>query len=130
MKLYISGKIEGGVLKLTQKDKYYRKILTGEFNDKPVIVTIEPYQQTRNDAQNRLYWSRYVYSFANAWGVTPEQAHEVIKREFLPVIIEIKGKKYKVGGSTAKLSISKFAELCNRLDEYANENGITLFEYE
>lgn len=130
MKVYITGKVEGGALKITQKNKYYRKILAEEYNNSDVVITIEHFKQGRSDAQNRLYWSRYVYSFAHAWNVSPEQAHEIIKLEFNPIVVTANGKTYKIGGSTAKLSISKFAELCNILEEYANDNGIQLFEYE
>lgn len=130
MKLYITGRVEGGVLKITQKNKQYRKILNDEYNDSNVIITIEHLQNNRSDPQNRLYWVRYVYALAAAWNVTPEQAHEIIKVEFLPTIISANGKEYVVGGSTSKLSVSGFAELLNRLEEYGNDNGIHFFDYE
>lgn len=129
MKLYLTGKVDNGSLQITQKNKYYREILRGaDYNNKSVSIVIEPLTSNRSDEQNRLYWGRYVASFAKEWSVSLEQAHEVLKREFNPTYIIIKDKKYKVGGSTSKISVSKFGEYIARLELYAIENQIPLLD--
>lgn len=126
MKLYLTGKVIDGSIKITQKDKYYKEVLEQEFNNKEIIIEISHVKKTRSDEQNKLYWSQYVLAFSNEWKVTAEQAHEILKREFNPTLVDIKGKKYKVGNSTTGLSKSQFGEYLNRIAEYANANGIIL----
>jgi hypothetical protein len=99
-----------------------------DLNSKDIILSVEEYKSKRSLEQNRLYWGVYVLSLANEWKVEPEVAHEIIKREFNFKVVEVKGKNYKVGKSTSSLTVSKFSELLNKLEEYCNTNQITLFD--
>ncbi len=65
------------------RDNCVKAIWTAhEQADKPISVIITPQQETRSNAQNRLYW-KWLTQFGNEKGYTKEWLHLFFKKRFL-----------------------------------------------
>lgn len=93
----------------------------------PVIVEIRPYIPKRTDAQNRLYWM-WIGEICTATGHDPtnkkekNHVHKAVKSRLLgerTVKDPLTGKVKKVPQSTTRLSVEKFTEFLQVIEQNA-----------
>lgn len=106
-------------------------------------VSIKPRRFVRSLSQNRFYWAAVVGSFADwlseEWGeeVKAEQAHDLLKRQFLPVreLVDAKtGEVYEIPATTTNLDTEQFSAYVERCIKWLGESWgievLTLEDYQ
>ena len=100
-------------------------------------ITIKAYRKRRSDQQNRYYWPCFCQPLADFLSeqgeyTTADQAHEILKSQFLKVTIEDeKAGLLEFTQSTAGLSVDEFNEYLDRCSHWLFEMfGITVPEPE
>lgn len=107
--------------------QYLAKIATHQ--NRGVQVVIKKRKRQRSKNQNDYYWAVIVDMVAEAMGITPKQANEFLKSEFLTVGIERNGKRWEVTRSSSDLSTVEFEEYCQNCRMWASaELGIYIPE--
>lgn len=104
-----------------------------KMRDGEYLLRLERAYANRSDQQNKWYWSQVVGLVAKHTGYTADEIHEIYKAKFLPKHLafadgngELKG-EFVIGGSTAKLNTSEFADYCERIREWAaDELGVVI----
>ena len=91
------------------------------------ILTLEG-KVIRTNPQNRLYWSVYIKTLADHFGMTPDECHENLKLFFNPIDSKlIPGER--VGGSTTKMTTKEFGEYLDKIKIWAlTDHNVTLPE--
>lgn len=109
------GEVKEGVLRLFNSSRYHEVLK--EFEGKKVNVSVGLQIETRTEKQNRFYWV-YLQIISSETGHREEELHEIFKRELLlPREVEMKGNKYLVTPSTARLTKDQFTEYMHRIEE-------------
>ena len=100
-------------------------------------VTIKAYRKRRSDAQNRYYWPCFCQPLADLLSeqgehTTAEEAHEILKNQFLRVTIEDeKAGLLEFTKSTAGLDVEEFNAYLDACSHWLFEMfGITVPEPE
>lgn len=130
-----NGRISGGKLFVSNRRDFDAALAT--WRDCAVSVVIERLHATRSKAQNDYYWSVVVPRVAGAWAkrlgreVSAEEAHELLKAQFLPHEMAGQGKNgtlingLVIGGSTTKLNKLQFIEYLEAIVGWAAEHWDT-----
>lgn len=125
------GRISRGKLHISNRREFDAALAS--FRDCPVFVTVERMHATRSKAQNDYYWSVVVARIAGAWSaklerpVSQEEAHEILKAQFLPHDKAAKGENgtlmngLVIGGTTTKLNKLEFIEYLELIVGWAAE---------
>ena len=93
------------------------------FEGKRVVITIDKVKSKRTAAQNRLWWM-YIGILSDHLGYHKDEMHEICKFKFLKKekLIEQTGEILEFVGSTTELSKGEFAEVVDRLRQWADES--------
>lgn len=95
---------------------YHRWLVTLE--GQRVVTETKKFRKNRTDAQNRYWWKIVINILSEETGFEPEEMHDWIKREFLPVVSK-KG-DFKSGRSTTRLTTLEFVDLIERVQRWAS----------
>lgn len=126
-----TGFVKGGKLQLRGRTAFAAQL--AKLRDCEVVVTVERASATRSKLQNDYYWSvvvdRVAGNFSGRLGrrVTPQEAHELLKAQFLPHDMAQKGTNGSlmnglvIGGSTTKLNNLQFIEYLETIVGWAAE---------
>lgn len=125
-----TGAIKKG--KLILRNRRALKLALKAFSDCEVAVRIERRRANRSQPQNRWYWGCIVQALSDHTGYSPDEMHAVLKAKFIPKRLavtdgngEICG-EFVIGGSTAKLDKTAFAEYCEAIRQWAAELGVAI----
>ena len=101
-----------------KKLKLYKILKT--LKPKKYEITIKQYRENRSNPSNRFYWGVVLSVLSNHTGFTPEEMHEHLKREFLPVFKVLPtGEQIKLSGSTATLDTAEFNEYIEKIMQWS-----------
>lgn len=126
-----NGRLRGGQLFVNRRQEFDALLKT--WRDCPVKVTVERLHATRSLAQNSYYHTvvvpRCATAFAKAMkrSVSDEEAHELLKVQFLPHYMAAEGTNgtlingLVIGGSTTKLNKLQFIEYLEAIVGWAAE---------
>lgn len=131
MEVVTTGFVKGGRLQLRNRTALGARLKA--MRDGEVIITIERAYATRSKAQSDYYFAvvvdRIAGNFSGRLGrrVTPKEAHELLKAQFLPRDLAQKGLNgtlyngLVIGGSTTKLNKLQFIEYLETIVGWAAE---------
>jgi len=97
------------------------------WEDGPVTVTVERDEVARSARANAYYWGAVVKELAEYTGYTPDETHEILKRQFLSKAVSIATKngrvvgEWVIGGSTRRLTTAQFFDYIDRIRQWAFE---------
>jgi hypothetical protein len=106
----VSGVVRDGTLHMAPRERQALQEAVRTWRKGPVTVTVERQHATRSAQANAYYWSVVVKALSEYTGYTPDETHELLKRQFLPKELAVTGKngrlvaEFVIGGSTAKLN--------------------------
>lgn len=129
-KLYYTGRVENGVLKINGRRGFDQDLLAME--GKRVQIELKPYHATRSKEQNGYYFGcviPYVMDALNEIGIarhklSTESVHELLKGRFLKTDLatdEWNGEFLTEIGSTTDLNKLEFAEYIEEIRRWAAE---------
>lgn len=102
-------KIESGKLVLAVPRAYDAHLRNLDGKEVEVIIRVP--KKTRSLQQNKYYWPVVVGLIADHLGLTPYEAHEWLRQEFLPCNeLQIGQKRHIIGRSTTELSTVEFEQ--------------------
>lgn len=116
-----------GKLHLDHGERHAMQDAVLTWPDGPATVTVERQHATRSTRANAYYWSVVVKAIAEYTGYTPDEAHEILKRQFLPkelAVTKANGKviaEMVIGGSTAGLDSMEFYDYVERVRAWSFE---------
>lgn len=119
IKIFFTGGVENGVLKISDRKSFDRDITV--FNGKRIQGYVTRAKKTRSVKQNSALWGiAYVYAAEGFremgnLGFTPEDAHEYFKQEFKPSYKEVINTKT---GETIKIVTTTTASTTQMKDYY------------
>jgi hypothetical protein len=131
MTVVTTGTVKAGRLEIRGRKALASKLK--QMRDGEVLITIERAYATRSKAQNDYYHAvvvdRVAGNFSGRLGrrVTPKEAHELLKAQFLPHELARTGQNGSlmnglvIGGSTAKLNKLQFIEYLETIIGWAAE---------
>ena len=128
------GLVSGGRLPAAEEREL--SALLARMEGKPVVVTVKEVKRRRSNDQNGYYWGVVVPAvtamFRDAGNYVDENdTHEFLKLrvgKISRVIVTPDGEVHKSLGSTAKLSVSEFADYVARVRAWAAEHGCDIPE--
>jgi hypothetical protein len=83
-------------------------------------IVIEDVKKGRSLSQNAYYWA-YLEIISKECGDNATDLHEVFKRELLPPVFRtIRGKEYRLPGSTRELDKAAFSEYLDKICALTN----------
>lgn len=112
--------------RLVLRDEQTRKraidLLSGLNLDKPWDVSIAPHKTKRSMQQHRLY-HLWVGIIAEHTGYSHDEAHELLKAQFLPPkIVDFGGVTKQITASTTKLNVQEMTAYLNQVEAFAGSN--------
>ena len=120
---YHFARVESG--KLVFADLPLLNTVVRNLEGKDVRLTLERKPAARknsSDAQRRYYFGVICQIIGGFVGVTPDEAHDLLKAEFLTVEVEKAGYKFKVIRSTESLSTIEREEYHSNIRMWASIN--------
>ncbi len=125
----IKARIENG--RILWKDTLTISKIFSTYNNKDVVVVIQPEKQRRSLKQNSYYHAVVVKLIADKLGYSEKETNEILKSLFLTVEYEVKlsSKKtitIKTSKSTKELSTAGMEDFLSRVRQWASEE-IDLF---
>jgi len=113
--------VKNGKPVMQNREKFYEDLK--RFEGRPCYFTLSELKRSRSNNQNRYYWGVVIEIIGRELGYHPEEVHEVLKNQFLPVrTLSIGDDEYKISGSTAKLSTKEFEDYLERVRTWAASN--------
>jgi len=112
------GSVKDGKLILDLPGNFKRYLITLE--DKRVTCEVKKFVKKRSIEQNNYWWGVVVKILSEHTGFEPEEMHDWLKLEFLPV--HSKDGKMKSGKSTTRLTTLEFVDLIERVQRWAAQD--------
>ena len=119
----LSAHVEKG--RLRWRDLPLAAVALSKLEGCDVDVTVTKHQAGRSLRANAYLWGVVNAILADYTGYTPDEMHECLKRKFLPKTLALANKNGEligeevIGGSTAKLNTSDFADYVTRIKAWA-----------
>ena len=104
----------------------YFKGMMQQFDDCPVIITLERRKKSKSKEQMGYYWGVVLQEISEHTGHTVEDLHDIFKAKYLRRKKLWRGGDLVIIGSTSELSTNEMAEFITNIVLEANELGITV----
>ena len=97
-----------------KKAKLWKVLKT--LRPKKYEIVIKQHRDNRTNPQNKYYWGCVLSILSDHTGFTIEEAHEVLKKKFLPVSKVLStGEEITYAGSTADLNTQEFEDYLEKI---------------
>ena len=127
MKVVVNGYTLDGKLHIKPEARLVLQDGVLLWEDGPVTVVVERDEVARSNRANAYYWGAVVKELAEYTGYTPDETHEILKRQFLSKAVSIETKngrvvgEWVIGGSTKWLTTKQFFDYVDRIRQWAFE---------
>ena len=126
MKLKYQGNVLNGSLKIHNRSDFLKDLEC--FNDKNIILTIEPKKKIRSIEQNAYYWGVVVPMIRQGlidvgYKVSKEQTHDLLRAKFAidELVNEDTGEIIKTIASTTNMTTTDFMKYIESIIQWAAE---------
>lgn len=112
--------------KLVLDNPSWFKGMLQQFNNAPVVLTLERKVNSRSKGQLGYYWGIILQHISEHTGHTPEDLHDIFKMKYLRRKKVWRGSALLTVGSTSSLSSNEMSEFMQNIILEANEMGIEI----
>lgn len=119
------GKVDAGILHIDRAEEF--KQYLKKFEGKQTYIVVDEQKKNRSNNQNNWYWAGVLGTISADTGHTPEELHEIFKRQYLkPIIVKFREREFRMPGSTSNLTTQEFSEYIDKIILEAGIMGITI----
>ena len=102
------GEVKDSKITVTKAKRMWRDWIA-KLSGKKIEIRVKEWKDSRSERQNNLMWA-WLAILEQETGQPKDDIHDYFKAKFLTRTIVIKGKEFKVVGSTASLKSDGFTE--------------------